>query len=73
MVRLWMSAADRSGDPGVTRDDLFAQWLEMVAVLMAARGQVSSRTKGDPTPWAISRSGGDPEAPGPGGPGEVDG
>ncbi|MQY19512.1 hypothetical protein [Nocardia macrotermitis] len=44
LVRRWMSAAVQgAGGTDIARDELFARWLERVAVLIALRRQVASR------------------------------
>ncbi|MEU0503566.1 hypothetical protein [Nocardia sp. NPDC005998] len=39
LVREWMSAAHTGPDPDIARDDLFARWLEAVALLIEVRQQ----------------------------------
>lgn len=43
LVRRWMSAADRASEAHVERDELFARWLERVAIMIAVRAQVRLR------------------------------
>ncbi|WP_327147018.1 hypothetical protein [Nocardia sp. NBC_01327] len=40
VVRAWMTAAASGREPDVVRDDLFAQWLSVVAEVLAARRRV---------------------------------
>lgn len=42
LVRSWMSAARPEHGADVARDDLFAQWLDVVALVLAARRSVRS-------------------------------
>ncbi|WP_280233232.1 hypothetical protein [Nocardia cyriacigeorgica] len=49
LVRGWMSAALAEPGVDVARDDLFARWLEAVALVLAARARVA-RTGSDVPP-----------------------
>ncbi|MEV5834798.1 hypothetical protein [Nocardia sp. NPDC052112] len=44
LVRGWMSAARLPRDPDALRDQLFARWLDAVAVVLAARRRVRATT-----------------------------
>lgn len=44
LVRRWMSAARPPHSPDAVRDQLFAKWLEAVAVVLAARRHARSST-----------------------------
>ncbi|MFQ6329114.1 hypothetical protein ACLMAL_23665 [Nocardia sp. CWNU-33] len=45
LARNWMSAAYTGAVVDVARDDLFAQWLDMVAMLLASRKEAAAESK----------------------------
>ncbi|MFE3028886.1 hypothetical protein ACFXO9_31030 [Nocardia tengchongensis] len=57
LAREWMSAAFAGSSPDVVRDEVFARWLGMVAVLLSARSTVTATTtSGQPGPGSGSES-----------------